>query len=85
MATALEGVANAVVWSLWRMRSGTAQFPDTVVKAGRRGPDDGVEAVGVAVAWTRLRQRERRKFWQPDKVQSKSSSYGLRTRQLGFL
>jgi hypothetical protein len=62
-----------------------ARFSDSAVNAGRCGPSDGVEAVAVAAAWTRLRRRERGKFCSLMKSKIKYSGYGLRTRQMGFL
>jgi hypothetical protein len=47
------------------------------------GHGDGVEAVGVAVAWTQRRRRACRKFWQPDGVQVKIFRLGFKDRAVG--
>jgi hypothetical protein len=44
------------------------------------GRGDGVEAVRVAVAWTRHRFRGRGKFWQPDGIQVKILWLGFKDR-----
>jgi hypothetical protein len=50
------------------------------------GHGDGVEAVGVAVAWTRRRRRACRKFWQPNGVQVKIFRLGFKDRAArGFI
>jgi hypothetical protein len=47
------------------------------------GHGDGVEAVGVAVAWTQRCRRACRKFWQPDGVQVKIFRLGFKDRAAG--
>jgi hypothetical protein len=61
-------------------RGGEGQANDTILGRG-----DGMEAVGVAAAWTQQRRRGREKFSQSDGVQVKILQLGFKDRATGIL
>jgi hypothetical protein len=61
-------------------RGGEGQANGAILRRG-----DGMEAVGVAAAWTQRRRRGHEKFSQSDSVQVKILQLGFKDRATGIL